>query len=112
MDQSAGGIENDGPNGWTHAHGGKRRSERRATEVGRDPDSGRGAMPVRRRRSPSLTRYFTDDTLLPFSGTRKVGLKPTFFCPRKRRFYMNAEFIAMLDYLERERGIKRDVLVE
>ena len=25
---------------------------------------------------------------------------------------MNAEFIAMLDYLERERGIKRDVLVE
>src|SRR5207247_1163231 len=25
---------------------------------------------------------------------------------------MNAEFIAMLDYLERERGIKRDILIE
>src|SRR5689334_15238287 len=25
---------------------------------------------------------------------------------------MNAEFIAMLDYLEREKGIKRDVLIE
>ena len=25
---------------------------------------------------------------------------------------MNAEFIAMLDYLERERGIKREVLIE
>ena len=25
---------------------------------------------------------------------------------------MNAEFIAMLDHLERERGIKRDVLIE
>src|SRR4029078_4159032 len=25
---------------------------------------------------------------------------------------MNAEFIAMLDYLERERGIKRDILLE
>src|SRR2546430_13373410 len=25
---------------------------------------------------------------------------------------MNSEFIAMLDYLEREKGIKRDVLVE
>src|SRR3954464_5097123 len=27
-------------------------------------------------------------------------------------FYMNAEFIAMLDYLERERGIKREILLE
>src|ERR1700710_841716 len=27
-------------------------------------------------------------------------------------FFMNAEFIAMLDYLERERGIKRDILLE
>src|SRR5712692_5370259 len=27
-------------------------------------------------------------------------------------FFMNAEFIAMLDYLERERGIKRDILIE
>src|ERR1700748_313120 len=26
--------------------------------------------------------------------------------------FMNAEFIAMLDYLERERGIKREVLIE
>jgi transcription termination/antitermination protein NusA len=26
--------------------------------------------------------------------------------------FMNAEFIAMLDYLERERGIKRDILIE
>src|SRR5213596_1346235 len=25
---------------------------------------------------------------------------------------MNAEFIAMLDYLERERGIKREILIE
>ncbi len=25
---------------------------------------------------------------------------------------MNSEFIAMLDYLERERGIKREVLIE
>src|SRR3954454_8349099 len=28
------------------------------------------------------------------------------------RVFMNAEFIAMLDYLERERGIKRDILLE
>src|SRR6201997_2469683 len=27
-------------------------------------------------------------------------------------FYMNAEFITMLDYLERERGIKREILLE
>ena len=27
-------------------------------------------------------------------------------------FLMNAEFIAMLDYLERERGIKREILIE
>jgi transcription termination/antitermination protein NusA len=27
-------------------------------------------------------------------------------------FFMNAEFIAMLDYLERERGIKREILLE
>jgi N utilization substance protein A len=27
-------------------------------------------------------------------------------------FFMNAEFIAMLDYLERERGIKREILIE
>src|SRR5215469_9981 len=27
-------------------------------------------------------------------------------------FFMNPEFIAMLDYLERERGIKREVLLE
>src|SRR5262249_25001774 len=27
-------------------------------------------------------------------------------------FYMNAEFIAMLDYLERELGIKREILLE
>src|ERR1041384_3684315 len=27
-------------------------------------------------------------------------------------FYMNAEFIAMLEYLERERGIKREILIE
>src|ERR1051326_1223287 len=27
-------------------------------------------------------------------------------------FSMNAEFIAMLDYLERERGIKREILLE
>src|SRR5438067_6240880 len=26
--------------------------------------------------------------------------------------FMNAEFIAMLDYLERERGIKREILLE
>src|SRR6185295_12348316 len=26
--------------------------------------------------------------------------------------FMNAEFIAMLDYLERERGIKREILIE
>src|SRR6478672_6507604 len=27
-------------------------------------------------------------------------------------FFMNSEFIAMLDYLERERGIKREILIE
>src|ERR671934_1381996 len=42
----------------------------------------------------------------------RVGtLAPTLFSLRTGCF-MNAEFIAMLDYLERERGIKRDVLLE
>src|SRR3954447_18572621 len=36
---------------------------------------------------------------------------PTLFSLRAACF-MNAEFIAMLDYLERERGIKRDILLE
>ena len=40
------------------------------------------------------------------------GLSPLFFFPGKHRYFMNAEFIAMLDYLEREKGIKREVLVE
>src|SRR6188472_2612688 len=39
-------------------------------------------------------------------------LVPTLFSLRAACFYMNAEFIAMLDYLERERGIKREILLE
>src|SRR4051794_1784386 len=42
----------------------------------------------------------------------KVGLYPLFFIPGACAIFMNAEFIAMLDYLEREKGIKREVLVE
>jgi len=38
-------------------------------------------------------------------------LVPTLFSLRAACF-MNAEFIAMLDYLERERGIKREILLE
>ena len=37
---------------------------------------------------------------------------PLFFVWRARAVFMNAEFIAMLDYLERERGIKREILLE
>ncbi len=37
---------------------------------------------------------------------------PLFFVPGERPIFMNAEFIAMLEHLERERGIKRDVLIE
>src|SRR5438094_1829322 len=37
---------------------------------------------------------------------------PLFFVWRSRAVFMNAEFIAMLDYLERERGIKREILLE
>src|SRR5207244_12867733 len=37
--------------------------------------------------------------------------RPTLFSLRAT-CVMNAEFIAMLDYLERERGIKREILLE
>lgn len=41
------------------------------------------------------------------------GLTPHFFLsPDQNRIFMNSEFIAMLDYLEREKGIKREVLIE
>src|SRR5207237_8080559 len=42
---------------------------------------------------------------------RSGNWRPTLFSLRAACF-MNAEFIAMLDYLERERGIKRDILLE
>src|SRR5438067_8793346 len=41
---------------------------------------------------------------------RSGNWRPTLF--RLWAEGMNAEFIAMLDYLERERGIKRDILLE
>lgn len=40
-----------------------------------------------------------------------MGFTPHFFLSPVKMF-MNSEFIAMLDYLERERGIKREVLIE
>lgn len=42
---------------------------------------------------------------------KKAGHSPAFFISGNDLF-MNSELIAMLDYLERERGINRDVLVE
>src|SRR5205807_8799013 len=42
---------------------------------------------------------------------RSGNWRPTLFSLRAACF-MNAEFIAMLDYLERERGIKREILLE
>jgi N utilization substance protein A len=37
---------------------------------------------------------------------------PTLFRLRAESFFLNADFIALLDYLERERGIKREILLE
>ena len=41
-----------------------------------------------------------------------AGPVPAFFIGRANDFFMNSELIAMLDYLEREKGIKREILVE
>src|SRR5947207_3283556 len=41
-----------------------------------------------------------------------VGTGVPLFLVCGLRVFMNAEFIAMLDYLERERGIKREILLE
>lgn len=39
-------------------------------------------------------------------------MSPLFFVSGHSDFVMNSDFIAMLEYLEREKGIKREVLVE
>jgi N utilization substance protein A len=51
---------------------------------------------------------------IPRTGwsTDEVGFTPHFFLSPATKIFMNSEFIAMLDYLERERGIKREVLIE
>src|SRR5437667_12663641 len=41
-----------------------------------------------------------------------VGTRIPLFLVCGLHVFMNAEFIAMLDYLERERGIKREILLE
>ena len=46
------------------------------------------------------------------TGTSEWAYTPLFFVPGYKSAFMNSEFIAMLDYLEREKGIKREVLVE
>src|SRR3954452_11930079 len=51
---------------------------------------------------------------LKTKSRRRIGVgavAPLFFVGGLADF-MNAEFIAMLDYLERERGIKREILIE
>jgi len=45
-------------------------------------------------------------------ASKVVGFTPHFFLSPVTNAFMNSEFIAMLDYLERERGIKREVLIE
>ncbi len=58
--------------------------------------------------------------LTPHSFVRKViglsevrvGVKPTLFCLRMFRIFMNSDLISGLDYFEREKGIKREVLIE
>src|SRR5947208_7108184 len=42
----------------------------------------------------------------------RVGTGVPLFLVCGLHVFMNAEFIAMLDYLERERGIKREILLE
>src|SRR5205823_13348110 len=42
----------------------------------------------------------------------RVGAGIPLFLVCGLHVFMNAEFIAMLDYLERERGIKREILLE
>src|SRR4029077_20216967 len=61
---------------------------------------------------PQLDEQASQSYPLPSPRADRSGnWRPTLFSLRATCF-MNAEFIAMLDYLERERGIKREILLE
>src|SRR5256714_5207017 len=49
---------------------------------------------------------------MPSPRADGVGTGVPLFLVCGLHVFMNAEFIAMLDYLERERGIKREILLE
>ncbi len=73
-------------------------------------------IPMRRHRPPPI-RFFRV-SVDPGSLTRHI-CKPLSRCPGTfpdgcvgNSIDMNSEFIAMLDYLEREKGISRDTLIE
>src|SRR5256886_685200 len=59
-----------------------------------------------------LTRRVHKAMLMLVRALNGVGTRIPLFLVCGLRVFMNAEFIAMLDYLERERGIKREVLLE
>jgi len=42
----------------------------------------------------------------------RAGPGPAFFIWRNHRFFMNSELTTMLDYIEREKVIKREILIE
>jgi N utilization substance protein A len=46
------------------------------------------------------------------SGYSQVGPKPAFFVPGRGTRTMNSEILAGLDFFERDKGIKREVLLE
>jgi N utilization substance protein A len=58
-----------------------------------------------------LDLFWSDVHINKFPSMSKAGRCPAFFISGTDPI-MNSELIAMLDYLERERGINRDVLVE
>ena len=71
-------------------------------------------LSVQRQMKPngSLTKRVQEIILSSSPRADRSGnWRPTLFRLWAKCF-MNAEFIAMLDYLERERGIKRDILLE
>src|SRR5256886_17463090 len=59
-----------------------------------------------------LTRRVHKAMLMLVRALNGVGTRIPLFLVCGLHVFMNAEFIAMLDYLERERGIKREILLE
>src|SRR5256886_4458851 len=59
-----------------------------------------------------LTRRVHKAMLMLVRALNGVGTRIPLFLVCGLHVFMNAEFIAMLDYLERERGIKREILIE